>query len=269
MLAEPSDHAMSNVIRALLFLSAIVAIAAAAATNAMAEKIGVAAAVVNQVQGVSGGNSRLLSVGSDVFAHEHIRTSDASTAQLLFLDKTSVSIGPRADLVLDSFVYNPNQGAGRVVINAAQGAFRFITGSQNPRNYTIKTPVATIGIRGTMLDGLISGNAQTGYTLTLILVECCATMTLPLGQQFNLTIPGTAYIVTSNGGVTGPIQWDGTIVNAAGGMQFPLFGWFFEGEPGPDGLQTFHAGDIDQLNAVIAGQLKTIPPVIINDNNLR
>ena len=253
--------------RFILFLTAIVAIAALAASNAMADKIGVAAAVVNQVQGMSGGNSRSLSVGSDVFAHEHIRTSDASTAQLLFLDKTSVSIGPRADLVLDSFIYNPDRGTGRVVINAAQGAFRFITGSQNPRDYTIKTPVATIGIRGTMLDGLISGSAATGYTLTLILVECCAIVTLPSGQQFNLTIPGTAYVVTSNGGVTGPIQWDGTIVNAAGGLKFPLFGWYFEGEPGPDGLQTFHTGDIDQLNAVIAGQLKTIPPIITDNRN--
>ena len=134
---------MSNFLRPLLFLSIVVAIPMAAATNAVAEKIGVAAAVVNQVQG---GNNRSLSVGSDVFAHEHIRTSDASTAQLLFLDKTSVSIGPRADLVLDSFVYNPNRGTGRVVLNAVQGAFRFITGSQNPRDYTIRTPVATIGI---------------------------------------------------------------------------------------------------------------------------
>ena len=145
---------MWNFLRPVLYLIAIMAIAAAAATGAIAEKIGVAAANVNHVQGVSGGTSRSLAVGSDVIAHEHIVTSDASTAQLLFLDKTSVGIGPRADLVLDSFVYNPNRGAGRVVINAAQGAFRFITGAQNPRDYTIKTPVATIGIRGTMLDGL-------------------------------------------------------------------------------------------------------------------
>src|SRR5664279_4111844 len=176
MIAEPSGHAMSNVIRPLLFLSAIVAIVAVAATNAVAEKIGVAAAVVNQVQGVSGGNSRPLSVGSDVFVHEHIRTSDASTAQLLFLDKTSVSIGPRADLVLDSFVYDPNKGTGRVVVNATQGAFRFITGSQNPTNYAIKTPVATLGIRGTILDFLLTGSPTTGFSLTVIVVECCADM---------------------------------------------------------------------------------------------
>jgi hypothetical protein len=259
---------MWNVLRPLLYLSAIVAFAAAAATGARAEKIGVASAIVNHVQGVSGGASRSLAVGSEVFAREHIVTSDASTAQLLFLDKTSVSIGPRADLALDSFVYNPDQSAGRVVINATQGAFRFITGSLNPRDYTINTPVAAIGIRGTILDLLITGNAATGYKLTVISVECCAIITLRSGRQLNLTTPGTAYVLTSGGGVTGPIQWDGAIVSAGGGLQFPLFGWYFKGEQGPDRLPTTHTGDIDQLNAVIAGQLRSIPREI-TDRDLK
>lgn len=251
---------MHNAVRRLIILGGIVAITATAMGNAMAEKIGVAAAVVNQVQGVSGSTSRPLSAGSDVFAREHIRTSDASTAQLLFLDKTTVNIGPRADLALDSFVYDPNKGTGKVVINAAQGAFRFMTGSQNPRNYAIKTPVATIGIRGTVLDLLITGNPTIGYTLTIISVECCASITLPNGKVINLTTPGTAYVITSAGGVTGPIQWDGTIINGLGGLQFPLFGWTFLGEPGPNGLPISQIGNIDQLNAVIAGQLKAITP---------
>jgi hypothetical protein len=135
----------------------------------------------------------------------------------------------RADLLLDSFVYNSEGGAGKVVINAAQGAFRFTTGSQNPQNYAIKTPVATLGIRGTILDLLITGNATTGYTLTVVLVECCAIITLPSGQVLNLTTSGTAYVLNSKSGVTGPVQWDGTIANAAGGVSFPLYGWSFSG----------------------------------------
>jgi hypothetical protein len=245
---------MRNFISCLLGLGAIVAFA----TDARADKIGVAAAIVNQVEGVSGSNSRSLAVGSDVFAHEHIRTSAASTAQLLLLDKTSVSIGPRADLLLDSFVYDPDKGAGKVVINATQGAFRFITGSQNPRNYTIKTPVATLGIRGTVLDILITGNPTVGYSLTVILVECCAIVTLPSGQQLNLTVPGTAYNISSGGAVTGPVQWDGTIVNAAGGVSFPMYGWYVQGEQTPNGLPGSHTGNIDQLNAAIASQLTDI-----------
>ena len=245
---------MSNVIRPLLFLSLFAAVAVAASTSAQAERIGVASAVVNQVQA---GNNRALAVGSDVFAHEHIRTSDASSAQLLFLDKTSVSVGPRADLVLDSYVYNPDKGAGRVVINATQGAFRFITGSQNPANYSIKTPVATIGIRGSIVDFLLTGNPTTGFSLTVIVVECCAYFTLPNGQVVNLNQAGMAYTVT-NAGVQGPFQWDGSIVNG-GTLQFPLFGWYFQGEPPPDGLpQGSQIGGIDQLNAIIQSQLGTI-----------
>jgi hypothetical protein len=244
--------------RSLCFLSIVAALVAAAATCARAEGIGVTSAVVNKVVGLYGGKSRALSIGNTVFLNEHVRTSDASSAQFLLLDKTSLSIGPHAELTLDRFVYNPERGTGRVVINATQGAFRFITGSQNPTDYTIRTPVATLGIRGTILDILISGNTTTGYTLTVILVEGGATITLPSGQQLNLSKPGTAFVVTSNGGVQGPIQWDGTIVSAAGGVSFPLYGWYFQGEPPPGGLPPPGIGDIDQLNAIIAQQLNTI-----------
>jgi hypothetical protein len=144
------------------------------------------------------------------------------------------------------------------VINATQGAFRSITGTQNPKNYTIKTPVATVGIRGSVIDFLITGNRETGYSLTVIVVECCAIVTLPTGQVINLTTPGMAYNISNNGTVTGPVQWDGTIVNAAGGMSFPMYGWYVQGEQQPNGLPQQHTGSIDQLNAVIASQLTTI-----------
>jgi hypothetical protein len=249
---------MNKVIRRVIFVAVCARISALAAGGAGADKIGVAYVVVNHVQGIAGGNSRALAVGSDLFLNERIRTSDASTAQLLFLDKTSLTIGPRADLRLDRFVYDPHKSAGRVVINATQGAFRFITGSQNPTSYTIKTPVVTLGIRGTILDILITGNATSGFTLTVVLDQCCAIITLPSGQVLNLTQPGTAYVLTSAGGVTGPVQWDGSIVNAGGGVSFPLCGWYFNGEPPPNGLPPSQIGDIDALNAVIAQQLNNL-----------
>lgn len=84
--------------------------------------------------------------------------------------------------MLNRFVYNPDRSARRVVVNATQGAFRFITGAQNPTDYTIKTPVAALGIRGTIVDPLISGSPTTGYTLTVVLVECAADIMLPSSQ---------------------------------------------------------------------------------------
>jgi hypothetical protein len=247
----------------IFFSFTVAAVLAGTVTTAGAAKdIGVASAIVNHVTGLYDGRNRTLAVGNAVFSYEHIRTGDASSAQILLLDKTSLSIGPRADLVLDRFVYNPDRSTGRVIVSAVQGAFRFITGAQNPTHYSIKTPVATLGIRGTIVDLLVSGNPTIGYTLTVILVEGAVNITLPSGQVLNLTTPGTAYVLTSAGGVQGPVQWNGTIVNVAGGLTFPLYGWYFQGEPLPDGLPPTQIGSIDDLNAVIAQQLNNLskPP---------
>lgn len=247
----------------LLFFATLLAPGAASA-----DRVGVASAVVNQVEGVSGGNRQSLAVGSAIFENEHIRTGDASTAQLLFLDKTSLSLGPHAEVVLDRFLYDPKR-RGHVVINATQGALRFITGSMNPTSYTIKTPVATLGIRGTILDLLMSGDPINGYTMTVILVEGSAIITLPNGQVLNLTQPGTAFVIGSNGQVQGPVQWDGTIVSVGGNVSFPLYGWYFQGEPPPNGLPPTQIGSIDQLNAIIAEQLKIITHAPPTDNGRR
>jgi hypothetical protein len=118
---------------------------------AHAQKVGVASSVKNDVQRV-GPTPSQISTGSSLIFNEHLRTGEASSAQLLFLDETSVSMGAQSDLVLDRFVYNPNRSTGNAVLSTARGAIRFVTGSQNPTNYTINTPVASIGVRGTIAE---------------------------------------------------------------------------------------------------------------------
>lgn len=224
-----------------LRLAAAAMILLAGAAPAAASKIGVTSATKNDVQA----NNRRLSAGSDIFANERVRTGVESTAQLLFLDKTSLSIGPQAELTLDRFVYNPNRGTGEVVLNSVKGAFRFVSGSQDPRHYTIKTPVATLGVRGTVVDYLV----QNGKAV-FILVQGSAELKMPGGQVVNLTKPGTVYIVHANGKIEGPLPNDGTIVHAFGNIAFPLYGWFFQGDPqNPQALGSID--NIDQLNALV------------------
>src|SRR5262245_23606625 len=137
---------------AAVLLTVACAVVVGATEVAVAQKVGVASAVKNDVQRISPAPSQQMSAGSELVANQRIRTGDASSAQLLFLDETSVSMGARSDLVLDRFVYNPNRGTGNVVLSTARGALRFVTGAQNPTNYTVKTPVATIGVRGTIAE---------------------------------------------------------------------------------------------------------------------
>lgn len=217
-------------------------------------KIGVASAVKNQVQGRG---ARQIAAGSEVYSNERIKTGDAATAQLLFLDKTVLSLGPKAELLLDKFVYDPNKGSGQVVVNAVQGSFRFVTGAQNPNNYSIKTPVATLGIRGTVIDLLV----HNGQTIVL-LVEGAVSIRTTNGRTYQLTKPGTAFVISANGQVKGPMPWDGSIINVAAGVTFPLYGWAFSGDPQDIRMPLDKMQGIDQLNAI---QGRTyMPPVQSN-----
>jgi hypothetical protein len=153
-------------------------------------KIGVAAAVQNQVFG----NSQPLSTGSSVFANERIRTGDASSTQLQFLDQTNLAVGPKSEVVLDRFVYNPDRGKGNVVVQTGRGVFRFVSGSQDPTSYQIKTPVANIGVRGTVFQ-LVNGS---GFTAVGQIQGVTVIFILATGQTVTLN-PGWTILIYSNG----------------------------------------------------------------------
>ena len=129
-----------------------------ASIAAAQSNIGKAASVKNQVEGlVEGQQARHLSSGNAVHSNELIRSGDAAVAELVFIDQTKVSVGPKSEIRLDKFVYNPNKGSGAVVLETSRGAYRFITGVQEHKNYEIKTPYATLGVRGTIIEINLEG----------------------------------------------------------------------------------------------------------------
>ncbi len=123
-------------------------IGAACVTVARAEdQIGSAISVIKDVSQSYAGRTAPLKVGEQVVRNQIITTAPASQAKLEFLDRTELQIAPVSSVKLDSFVYDPASGAKQVVVNTTAGAFRFVSGFGH--NYTVKTPTATLGIRGT------------------------------------------------------------------------------------------------------------------------
>ena len=54
-------------------------------------------------------------------------------------------------MVLDEFVYDPATGSGKLAMTATKGVFRLVGGKiSKSEPVTLKTPTATIGIRGGM-----------------------------------------------------------------------------------------------------------------------
>ena len=244
---------------------AVLILALQAAAAGAEPKIGVASAARNQVQGLLAGGARPLAAGSDVFANETVRTGDDSLAQLLFLDETTLSVGARSEVKLDRFVYNPDRKSGNVVLEASRGAFRFVSGSQNPTNYTIKTPLATIGVRGTIVDGYIKGAFQgqgnvpvyTVSSIQIIVWEGHAFVTA-FGTTIDLG-PGQALFISAGGQIV-PVLWDGTAFENLFNVNFPLYGKQWELDPGfipqPDNPLDL----VDQLNTKILQGLQPPPP---------
>jgi trimeric autotransporter adhesin len=114
------------------------------------DNIGVTAAVNPDAQGTPPERAtRTLSVGLDMFKNERISTGPEGKTQLLFVDGSALSIGPNSEVVLDEFVYDPQTESGKLAMTATKGVFRLVGGKLSKNEaVTLKTPTATIGIRG-------------------------------------------------------------------------------------------------------------------------
>ena len=129
------------------------------ASNAESPMIGMATSIKPNAEVGVGANLKALSPGSELHARETVRTGDLGQADLIFIDNTNLTVGPKSEVLLDEFVYNPTGSSGRVVMRAPRGAFRFVTGTQD-RAYQFKTPYGTAAFAQSNDPVNSTGNAQ-------------------------------------------------------------------------------------------------------------
>lgn len=102
----------------------------------------------------------------DVVADVVLETVREGRMDIEFLDKTRMIVGSSSKVKMDRFVYDPNRQAGEVAVNMSRGVMRFVTGRLASRSYKIKTPTATMGVRGT--DFVVSVD-ETGATTVSVM----------------------------------------------------------------------------------------------------
>ena len=119
--------------------------AGSGAPLAVAQEVGKASAV----NPAATANMRTISIGQSIAHKERIKTTDKGSVQILFIDKTSMTVGPNSDLTIDEYVYDPNAGTGKLAARLGKGALRFVGGQiSHTGDAEIKTASATVGIRG-------------------------------------------------------------------------------------------------------------------------
>jgi hypothetical protein len=180
-----------SLLRAVLMGTAALALAGPAAAQS---KVGVTSATDGDPLGKPPiDNERILRIGIDVQANEVVTTHSNDRAHLVFLDGTSLTVGPNARLTIDRFVYDPNTKQGDLAITTTQGVFRLVGGKISKTNtITITTPSSTIGIRG----GITIFNVGSGRTIANFIFGNSMTVN-GQGQIQNVTRPGSQVIVNN------------------------------------------------------------------------
>ena len=113
-------------------------------------------------------DSLVAEISSDIFSFDDVRTGNGRLA-IEFLDQSVVKLTEHSKLVIDEFIYDPDPSKSKLALNMASGTARFITGGLgliNKENISIKTPTASIGIRGTDFTATVD---ELGRSLIILL----------------------------------------------------------------------------------------------------
>src|SRR3990167_5888782 len=179
--------------------------------------------VIGDVRVVGAAGERKVERGSEVEASETIVSGKDGIAQLRMGDGAFIAVRPDTELRIDQYRYNgkPDESSS-TVLSLVKGTFRAFTGaiaSFNKDKFKMKTPGATIGIRGSgnVLNFSPNNNVTLNHTIegshTITAVDPGGVMrtlvTMP-GQtvQVNPTgvmqfVPTPAFIL--NAATNGPI----------------------------------------------------------------
>jgi len=126
-------------------------------SSALAETIGKATSVVPAADYARGAQLASLSVNDAVEQDDRVKTSAKGSTEIKFVDGTTLTIGPNSEVVLDKMIFDGDR-AQNATIRVVRGAMRFASGRSDHSAYHIETKVATIGVRGTVIDVSVEGD---------------------------------------------------------------------------------------------------------------
>lgn len=128
-------------------------------------RVGVNRLVENAVTTTPAGQTdwRPSVTGADVNFGDRVATAAASRLEVSLLDRSRLTVGANAQLEIDRFVYDPERGVTGVAVSVLRGAFRFASDNRGaqPEAIAFRTPGSAIGVRGTVIEGVVGPDAVT------------------------------------------------------------------------------------------------------------
>ena len=140
--------------------------AQAAGTAAAAKVIGHVVKMTGSASIVRNGVTIELNNGDNVYQSDVVQTGSGSTLGLVLIDGTTFNMSANARLMLNDLTFDANSTSNTSLYTLVQGAASFVAGQvARTGDMKVATPVATMGIRGTVLildvsatDGTVSAS---------------------------------------------------------------------------------------------------------------
>ncbi|MBF0187511.1 MAG: cadherin domain-containing protein [Magnetococcales bacterium] len=108
------------------------------------------------------GEPKPLKLNEELFPSQTIATEAGASVIVRYRDGSTFYIGPDSSVTLDRFVFNPSVSRTDNQVKVKQGSFRYISGFSVKRsNVALSTPKASLGVRGTTVEGVVHGDVPT------------------------------------------------------------------------------------------------------------
>ena len=123
-----------------------------------------------EITRVDSSDTLTATLDSDIFSFDDVRTGNGRMATE-FIDDSILKLTEHSKVIIDEFIFDPDPSKSRMALKMASGTARFITGKLgmiNKENISIRTPTATIGIRGTDFTTTVD---ELGRSLVILLPD--------------------------------------------------------------------------------------------------
>ena len=94
-----------------------------------------------------GADETTAKTADELVQEEALRTEKESVIQVKFVDGSELSVEQSSEMVLSDYVFDGSAASG--LINLNNGLFHFKSNGNDDQGVKLRTPVATIGVRGT------------------------------------------------------------------------------------------------------------------------
>jgi hypothetical protein len=150
------------------------------------------------------GVTRALKRGDAIYLKDVIETEANGFGQITFNDGTRFSLGRSATLIIESYLFDLEQQQGTMQATIVKGVFRYVSGQigqlgGDTPHTTLKTPVSTIGVRGSEIDLSVAEDGTTLVRHTRGIIDVSDAFG---NGTVTLLESGTASVVSSQGGVS-------------------------------------------------------------------